>query len=458
MKSILVAVVLRYLRFWGQLTVRIHRPIVIGIAGSLGKSSTRNAVHAALKDSVRVKVVAENTQTGVPLGLLGIQPSGYSVFHWAWMLLRAPFGLFYLRKTPYLIVEMGIDGPDEPLNMKYLLRIVKPDIAVSLNITPTHTGLYNDALPTQDKQLPDAERMEKILEMMAHDDTRIVRESGCRVAIVNADDSHIMKQIAEWKASTKTQDQTVWTFGEDQSNAASVQSVTHSQAGTDMVIQIEGSKHAVMIPQAVLPRMYWQNIAVAVLVAKACGVSVAQAIAGIEAEYRVPKGRASVFVGINGSTIIDSSYNASRAAIVPFLELLSELASKNNSQRIALIGDMRELGDNSASEHALLVPDVLKHADRVYCVGEWTKKILVPELEKQGMQDVQWFESSEALGRFLHDHLPENATVLAKGSQNTIFLEEAIKPILANPEDRTKLCRQESYWLEIKQRYFASIN
>lgn len=455
MKSILVALVLRYLRFWGHLAVKIHRPTVIGIAGSLGKSSTRNAVHAALKDSVRVKVVAENTQTGVPLGLLGIKPSGYSPLHWLWMLLRVPFGLGYLRNTPYLIVEMGIDGPNEPLNMKYLLRIVKPDIAVSLNITPTHTGLYYDALSVQDRELPDEQRMEKILEMMAYDDTRIVRKSGCAQAIVNADDPYIMKQMRAWERANKTSDQVLWTFGTDTKNTASVESVKHAQAGTEIVMNITGERVAVRLSQMVLPQMYWQNIAVALLVAKACRVSIVDAVAGIEAHYTLPKGRASVFVGINGSTIIDSSYNASRAAIVPFLELLDEIAAKNNSQRIALIGDMRELGDTSASEHALLAPDLLNYADVVYCVGEWTKKILVPELEKQGMQDVQWFESSEVLGHFLRDHLPENAIVLAKGSQNTIFLEEAVKQILANPEDSTKLCRQESYWLEIKQKYFA---
>ncbi len=458
MKSIIVACVLRYLRFWGHLAVQIHRPFVIGIAGSLGKSSTRNAVYAALKNTLKVKVVAENTQTGVPLGLLGIKPVGYSALHWLWMLVRAPFGLFYLRNTPYVIVEMGIDGPDEPLNMKYLLRIVKPDVAVSLNITPTHTGLYNDALSAADQQLPDAQRMEQILDMMAHDDTRIVRESGCRIAIVNADDTHIMKEITPWVESQKTDQQELWTFGEGEGNAASVRTVEHSTEGTQMVIRLDAVDYTITIPQALLPQMYWENIAVSLLIAKACGVSLEDAIAGIESDYVLPKSRASVFQGIHQSTIIDSSYNASRAAIIPFLELLNEVAQKNHSERIALIGDMRELGETSASEHALLAPELLKYADTVYCVGEWTQKILVPELQKLGMKQVQWFASSQVLGEFLKTHLPDNATVLAKGSQNTIFLEEAVKQILAHPEDSAKLCRQEGYWLEIKQRYFSSVN
>jgi UDP-N-acetylmuramoyl-tripeptide--D-alanyl-D-alanine ligase len=457
MKSILVVAVLRYLRFCGHLAVKIHRPRVIGIAGSLGKSSTRNAVHAALKDNLSIKVVAENTQTGVPLGLLGIKPSGYSPLHWLWMLLRAPFGLGYLRNTPYVIVEMGIDGPDEPLNMKYLLRIVQPTIAVSLNIAPTHTGLYNDALSAEDKQLPDAQRMEKILEMMAHDDTRIIRESGCSLGIVNADDAHIMKQIQHWAQTEKTDEQNIWTFGEGESNQAFMKSVTHSDIGTTFVIQLADKEVTVTIPQTLLPRMYWQNIAVALLVAQACDVPVENAVKGIEAQYTLPKGRASVLSGINNSTIIDSSYNASRAAIIPFLELLDDVAQKDNRERIALIGDMRELGDNSASEHALLAPEIQKHADVVYCVGEWTQKILVPELQKLGMKNVQWFTSAEKLGQYLKTHLPANAVVLAKGSQNTIFLEEAIKQILANPEDTKKLCRQEPYWLEIKKNYFTTV-
>ena len=425
MKSILVAVVLRYLRFWGHLAVQIHHPLVIGIAGSLGKSSTRNAVHAALKDNITVKVVGENTQTGVPLGLLGIKPTGYTPLHWLWMLLRAPFGLLYLRNTPYLIIEMGIDGPDEPLNMKYLLRIVKPDIAVSLNITPTHTGLYNEALSAADQQLPDAERMEKILEMMAEDDTRIFRESDCKLAIVNADDAYIMQQLERWMSDGKNENQTIWTFGEAVSNQASVKSVEHTSVGTKFVLELNGAEPTIAIPQTVLPRMYWQNIAVALLVAEACAVPLEKAVTGIEKHYTLPKGRASVFDGINNSIIIDSSYNASRAAMIPFLELLDEVATQDKTKkrhRIALIGDMRELGENSASEHALLAPELLKHADTVYCVGEWTQKILVPELQKNGMQSVQWFQSAQQ-----------------------------------NPEDSTKLCRQEPYWLKIKQDYFSTV-
>ena len=97
MRDSLVWTVLYYLRFWSKLALRLNRPYVIGIAGSVGKSSTRNALDAILKDHFRTKVVSGNSETGVPLGILGLELDGFTKTNWFQVLIKAPYKIFNLR-------------------------------------------------------------------------------------------------------------------------------------------------------------------------------------------------------------------------------------------------------------------------------------------------------------------------------------------------------------------------
>jgi len=71
-----------------------------------------------------------NSETGIPLGILGLKPKTYSKIEWLKLCAAAPANINYLEGTKYLIAEMGIDEPEPPKNMEYLLTILKPDIAV----------------------------------------------------------------------------------------------------------------------------------------------------------------------------------------------------------------------------------------------------------------------------------------------------------------------------------------
>src|SRR6185503_15856402 len=104
MRQILILLVLSYLRFWARLAVEKHKPVIIGVAGSVGKSSTCQAIYSVLKDNFPTKLIKGNSETGVPLGLLGleVQSLGFDTFFlslWNWfsLLLRVPFGINYLQ-------------------------------------------------------------------------------------------------------------------------------------------------------------------------------------------------------------------------------------------------------------------------------------------------------------------------------------------------------------------------
>ena len=125
---------------------------------------------------------------------------------------------------------------------------------------------------------------------------------------------------------------------------------------------------------------------------------------------------------------------------------------------------MRELGDLSEREHRLLAAYVSQVADRIFLLGEQMTSVMADELHKIG------YDSSK-IQRFLY--APELASILKKmlaskdleftppllvfkGSQNTIFLEEAVKELLVHEEDKKHLTRQSDWWMKKKKTYFRS--
>lgn len=124
------------------------------------------------------------------------------------------------------------------------------------------------------------------------------------------------------------------------------------------------------------------------------------------------------------------------------------------------MGDMRELGREAKMEHEEVAEMIAESVEHLYCIGPLTKQFVIPYLEKKKekvTKEIMWFPSSIEAGKYLSENLPSNSIVLVKGSQNTLYLEEAIKYLLKNKEDEKNLCRQEPYWLETKQQYFSSL-
>ena len=121
------------------------------------------------------------------------------------------------------------------------------------------------------------------------------------------------------------------------------------------------------------------------------------------------------------------------------------MAKKEKRPFVVLMGDMRELGREAENEHKIVAEAIKKNADYFFCVGELTKKYVLPEI-KNG----RWFRNSVELGQYLKTSLPYHSVVLVKGSQNKIFLEEAIKFILLDKKDEKKLCRQSEFWMKKK--------
>jgi UDP-N-acetylmuramoyl-tripeptide--D-alanyl-D-alanine ligase len=159
-----------------------------------------------------------------------------------------------------------------------------------------------------------------------------------------------------------------------------------------------------------------------------------------------------LLAGKRASSIIDDSYNSSPDSAIAALDTLAEMPT---SQRIALLGSMNELGDSSAEAHAQVgahcQPNFL---NLLITLGIEANSSLAPAARQNGCRVVETSSPYEA-AQIILANLESNAAILAKGSQNGVFAEEAVKQLLANPSHASKLVRQSPYWLNRKRQAYA---
>lgn len=454
MRKYIVWFFLYYLRFWAKIALLVSRPYVIGVAGSVGKSSTRNALYAVLKDYFRTYMVYGNSETGIPLGILGIKVKGFDTKKWFEIFIKAPFKIFNLSGFKYLIVEMGIDDPYPPKNMSYLLTIVKPDMSIDLNATATHTEQFEKLLHNSSTK-----SLDFLIKKIAEEDSKIITNGHTNIGIYNKDDQNLDQQIQK----NKNPNLKLLTFGEKVTNDAYFDEYTISPKKTKFSYKLNTPKGVISaelsFPGLLLPPASRESFASVVLASRALGLTNSQIKESLEKNFTTPKGRSTLFEGIRDTIIIDSSYNSSKSTVVSFLKMLKMLKKRTGRPIVFVMGDMRELGDKAKEEHEEVAREIIGNVDILYCVGQLTKEYVVPFVRnnsgRRTPKRVEWYKNAIQAGLHLKEDVPKEAIVLFKGSQNTIYLEEAIKFLLTNPQDSKRLTRQEKYWLLEKQKFFS---
>jgi UDP-N-acetylmuramyl pentapeptide synthase len=401
MKQKLGMVVLVWLRFWARWQLKKYAPDIVGITGSAGKTSCRNAVAAVLNDKYQLKVTGKaNSESGIPLDILGITPGDFAVFDWLRMIVLAPV-TFLSNWKPYekYVVEMGIDSPLPPKNMDYLLTILQPRMAIFLNASLVHSQNFDQLGGDIGQHI--ANEKGKLIESLP--------ENG--LAILNADQPAV-KQFAQ---KTKAK---VMTFGLDRSADIRIGTIERDGSGTRFEFW-EGEDSAKASLPYLLPDYFAHTLAAALCINADEGNTIQEGCDLLMKDYKLEPGRMSVFAGVNGSTIIDSSYNASADATIGALEMLTDLPAK---RRFAVLGNMNELGAETESE----MSRVKKVAETV-C-------------------DQVWWSKGKDHADEIRELLQPGDYVLVKGSQNRVFLELTVEALLADNRDKKLLCRRGNYW------------
>lgn len=443
MKSLITQLVLAYLRVLAKLSIAINKPTVIGITGSFGKTSARDAIYAALKDNTKVHVIKKgNSEIGVPLGILGMKVNSIgfdsiysSIKDWSMLLIQAPFRVLYLNTYQYLIVEMGIDSPLPPKNMEYLLGIVQPQIAIVLNAYPVHAAQFESAV---DKPVT----IEKITNAIAQEKVKLVTHNpSCEVVIYNKDNESITQFLDQVSIDSMI-------YGSADGNHVSYVDHEITLEKTVFTFKI-GNRNAVKIRinGYVLPPEYREIFAAAILVGQYLNIDLDKLVASLEKNFSIEAGRCTTLQGIQNTFIIDSTYNASPEPVKTMLNLAYSLKLLTGRPLVFVFGDMRELGTSEKKAHEEIADILPKMVDYLYTVGPLTKKYVYKNLkDSKKMKEIESFMNPHDVGKKLKKDIPAQAIILLKGSQNTIFLEEAIPYILENQEDIHKLTRQEKYW------------
>ena len=430
MKSLVAKTLLTYLRLLAKLQLKKNKKAkLIGVTGSSGKSTTHTAIYAVLKDYFQVKKSQKaNSESGIPLDILGLHPESYTKLEWLKLALMAPIKLLTnWKRFDIYLVEMGIDGPDEPKNMRYLLKILQPDIGVFTGVTTSHSEPWDKLIFTNN--LDHASRVDKLKKLIATEKGLMLRRlPGDGWAIYNADDPFVVEAVKPSKAHQLK----VGTH--DQADIKIIKATT-GQKSLTIKLKHQDNEASFIIHQPFLAEKLAIDFALAVGVGVALGLSLKQAGQSLSKNFKPLSGRGRILKGIRQSTIIDASYNAQPDAVLANLALLKQL--KTNGRKLVVLGDMRELGQSSRYWHEKIADEAAKIADEIVLVGPMMKEFFLPQAIKRGFDKnkIHHFGNTYQASLFVKKQVKPSDLILVQASQNTLLFEIIVKEILSDEED-----------------------
>jgi UDP-N-acetylmuramoyl-tripeptide--D-alanyl-D-alanine ligase len=365
----------------GRASRERSRATIFGVTGSVGKTSTKEALYAALDRNRPGKahrsVKSYNNHTGVPLSLA-----------------RMP------RDTEFAVFEMGMNNAGE---VRALTAQVRPHVGLITAIAPAHIENLGS-----EEAIADAKA--EIFEGLASTGVAIIpNDTPYRDRLVKAARRHVDRII---------------TFGGGDADVHAVHAVAAEGGGSLISAALLERELTFTISQR---GEHWVSNSLAVLAAvEAMGVDVA--VAGLSlADMGGLKGRGERHrLPLDGGEVllIDESYNANPASMAATLKSLGE--ERDATRRIAVLGPMRELGPHSEALHADLAPAVLEaHVDELILIGEEMRPLAEQVVGKLGLdlaRDVE--DATETLLRMLH---PGDA-VLVKAS-NSVGLAKLVERV-----------------------------
>ena len=181
----------------------------------------------------------------------------------------------------------------------------------------------------------------------------------------------------------------------------------------------------------------------------------------LELTYKLQPGRLSVFDWKFDTLIIDSTYNASPLSVRKTIDTVYTIRNNcfSKSEIWLILWDMRELGDLTESEHRKLAGYVSQSGDQLFLLWKSMNDYLADELEKiWATKNLTVCKTLKILNKTVENKLKERkdkepVILIFKWSQNTIFLEEAVKHFLKNKQDEELLTRQSEFWMNKKSEY-----
>ena len=355
---------------------------VIAITGSVGKTSTKDIVaNVVSKKYNTLKTIGNNNNN---IGL--------------------PFTILKLKEHEAAVIEMGMNHFGE---IRLLASIAKPNICIITNIGTSHIGNLGSR--------------ENILKAKLE----ILEESKDVKVILNNDNDLLHKWYIE-----NNQNWNIKTYGIENKSDFNAENIKLYTDGSEFTCNISGKEQKIKVP--VGGEHFVLNSLCAITVGELLKIDINDIKDGIQ-EFELTKKRMDIKELPNGIKVINDAYNASFESMQATLRYLTEF---KENRKIAILGDMFELGEYAKELHEKVGKEVVKNKiDILICNGDNAKNIaLQAKKEKMNPKNIYYIESKQDILKIVKDIAQKGDIILLKASNGMRFFE------LANA------IQEESFW------------
>lgn len=350
--------------------LRNHRPVkVVGVTGSVGKTSTRDMVYSVVKQKYKTLKTEGNynNEIGLPLTILR--------YH----------------DEEVLVLEMGMNHLQE---MSRLSMIARPDIACITNVGTAHIGELGSRENILKAKL-------EIINGMKEGSTLIINQDNDMLQTVELPHLNVVR------------------VGKGKEASIQASHIVLEETKSSFEVEYQGKKEIIEVP--VQGEHNISNALIAIAVGIELNISLEDIKKGIQ-EFKLTKNRMDILEK-NHKTVIDGTYNASADSMKSSIDVLANYKKR----KVAILADMLELGDYSQQLHEEVGSYVAsKGIDILVCVGKEAKYIY--QKARESMKDVYYFESNQEVIARLDELLKEDDVILVKGS-HSMNLKEVVEKI-----------------------------
>lgn len=350
--------------------LRNHRPVkVVGVTGSVGKTSTRDMVYSVVKQKYKTLKTEGNynNEIGLPLTILR--------YH----------------DEEVLVLEMGMNHLQE---MSRLSMIARPDIACITNVGTAHIGELGSRENILKAKL-------EIINGMKEGSTLIINQDNDMLQTVELPHLNVVR------------------VGKGKEASIQASHIVLEETKSSFEVEYQGKKEIIEVP--VQGEHNISNALIAIAVGIELNISLEDIKKGIQ-EFKLTKNRMDILEK-NHKTVIDGTYNASVDSMRSSIDVLANYKKR----KVAILADMLELGDYSQQLHEEVGSYVAsKGIDILVCVGKEAKYIY--QKARESMKDVYYFESNQEVIARLDELLKEDDVILVKGS-HSMNLKEVVEKI-----------------------------
>jgi UDP-N-acetylmuramoyl-tripeptide--D-alanyl-D-alanine ligase len=393
-KKYLYFPVASYFRFFASIRLKRWHPRIVVITGSSGKTTLLHLVESQLGGKAKYSHEA-NSSFGIPFDILDIHRRDLTFVEWPAIFILPWINVWKsVPKEEIYIIEADCDRPYEG---RFLSEFLKPEVTLWTNVSRTHSMNF-DGLVARGK-------FGRVEEAIAYEYGYFAEETR-KLLLIPADSILILRQVGRVKCKVE---------------------------------KVESSKKpSEYTSRYLLPKATATSFEMCLRLTDYLGVKPDKTFS----KFKLPPGRSSVFKGIRGITIIDSTYNANLDSMAEIITMFAGIEAGN---KWVVLGDMLEQGKEEKEEHEKLAKLILKYKfDKVILMGPRITKYTKPLLPSD---TISFLGPKEVLD-YLQANIKGGETILFKGAR---FLEGVIENLLLDKKDISRLVRREKIW-EIRRK------